>query len=1143
MTYSHGRPPYMAVFGQMPRVGGGLLQDDRSLVTHDVGPGTIRPDILRAEAMKALAEINTSQSLRRALLRKTATSHQHDLLPGQNCAYWRWQNPRGRSTKKRGAWVVARFLSYDPDGRSAWLHSGTTTVQVSLEQIRSAYGFEHWQPTKDDIQALRDASSNLRQDLWQDHRASAPPPDEDTYDYRLEELPQSHQQPQHEQPLPVMPLAPPPEQTINTQLQQQLQQTTTIHQAPQLDLRQQQQTTTSHVKIFSPTNIRITTESPTRQQTTDLDYHTNRYGLTRRARSRTPTNRAPRTPRATSQPTTPRARASAQPSTPRATTPLQPLPPPSLQQQTTRPNLDQYDSAQYDSAQYESAPFETESNDSTTNPQQEQQHTTPELLPEPPVPLPEMLPPSQPHIPPAQQPKPDTPPPTPTSIISDASSGDLPVPLPKIPRTTAYHPQTTTQQQSQQQAPATSAMLPPTGHDTTQSEPPSLPHKQTQQALLTCNHNDIAPPHHTWDGSPETVIYHQRHSTIFCRPAAQHLQDEGHAVLQTDLTEMQSESGASSSSDDEKQKGPAERLLSRKEAKALEREIPWRNIMKLPKDQVNSFIESAKKEEQSWFSWGSIEAISPEQAAAIMANPATKKRVLRSRACYRNKSRIPGKLHAKTRVVALGHLDPDLASLSRDSPTPSRTSEYILLAVFIAGKNKMVENESNVQWLLWAGDVSTAFLQGVQDTSERPEELFLLPPQDGLTKLAQTFKAPLYRVKGNIYGLASAPRTWYKEVCRRLLSINFTQHSLDHLLFYKRVNDRLMAVCIVYVDDVLLACRQDYNKDELLDLFKWGSSKQLSMDEPLEFKGKEINLVMSNDKYHLKVTQKRFIQNTEPGKVARGRVAEGPPLNPQEQTEFRSVTGSLQWLAGQTRPDIAAWVSLANRGKETGPAELSQLYQVLDYVRDTEDLGLTFQDVAVNKATTIIGYADSSWANAAKCASQQGSIVMLTTPHCTQVPTKGNIIDWRSNRSSRICRSTLAAEAIACDDCVDRAYFVNVTLAEILTGTPPHKDPGKWRLRQLQVTDCRSLFDAVSAENPRTTEKRTYVDIRSIQEFIGVETIYWTPTTLMFADGLTKATKVLREVFAKWLGKPYVQLRETSTKENNTGDNFQHFDS
>jgi hypothetical protein len=53
----------------------------------------VRADILRAEAMKALAEINTSQSLRRALLRKTATPHHNQLLPGQNCAYWRGAEP------------------------------------------------------------------------------------------------------------------------------------------------------------------------------------------------------------------------------------------------------------------------------------------------------------------------------------------------------------------------------------------------------------------------------------------------------------------------------------------------------------------------------------------------------------------------------------------------------------------------------------------------------------------------------------------------------------------------------------------------------------------------------------------------------------------------------------------------------------------------------------------------------------------------------------------------------------------------------------------------------------------------------------------------------------------------------------------
>eukprot|EP00913_Durusdinium_trenchii_P032024 g29993.t1 len=327
----------------------------------------------------------------------------------------------------------------------------------------------------------------------------------------------------------------------------------------------------------------------------------------------------------------------------------------------------------------------------------------------------------------------------------------------------------------------------------------------------------------------------------------------------------------------------------------------------------------------------------------------------------------------------------------------------------------------------------------------------------------------------------------------------------------------LMAIAIVYVDDVLMASRLDYDKSEILNQFTWGSSAELTTEQSLTFKGKELSLVKADDKYHLKVTQKQFIANSEPGQVRKGRIQEGPPLSMEEQTEFPSLTGSIQWLAGQTRPELAAWVSLANKGKDTGPAELAQLYSTLDYAREHADDGLTFQDVAINRATTIVGYADSSWANAAQCASQQGCIVLLTTPHCTQVVTKGNIVDWRSNRSSRVCRSTLAAESIACDDCVDRAHYVSLVLSELLTGTAFHRDPEKWKLRQLQVTDCKSLFDAVSAENPRTTEKRTYVDIRSIQEFIDSSTIFWCPTTLMWADGLTK-------LLTRWASVPSTAL-------------------
>lgn len=81
-----------------------------------------------------------------------------------------------------------------------------------------------------------------------------------------------------------------------------------------------------------------------------------------------------------------------------------------------------------------------------------------------------------------------------------------------------------------------------------------------------------------------------------------------------------------------------------------------------------------------------------------------------------------------------------------------------------------------------------------------------------------------------------------------------------------------------------------------------------------------------------------------------------------------------------------------------------------------------------------------------------------------------------------------------------------------------------WRLQQVQVTDCKSLFDAVSAEHPKTTEKRTYIDIRSIQQFI----MRWCPE-VMWADGLTKATS-LRDGLRKWLDAPFTQLTEPSRK-------------
>ena len=109
--------------------------------------------------------------------------------------------------------------------------------------------------------------------------------------------------------------------------------------------------------------------------------------------------------------------------------------------------------------------------------------------------------------------------------------------------------------------------------------------------------------------------------------------------------------------------------------------------------------------------------------------------------------------------------------------------------------------------------------------------------------------------------------------------------------------------------------------------------------------------------------QKAFINEMSTGQLGRGRL-QADTLNNEEQKEFRSVAGSLQWLGGQTRPDLCSAVSLANKGAETRPKDLKTLLDYIDLAKLTPDLGIRFNAVPFNKAAMLIGYGDSSWANA-----------------------------------------------------------------------------------------------------------------------------------------------------------------------------------
>ena len=1065
-----GRSPYQAVYGRVPRIPGGLLTDEGSLAQSVMDPG-LAAERARSEAIVHLATMNVDQGLRRAILRKTNNLKIEGLQPGQKIAFWRW---RRRGLRKRGAWTTGRFLAYDPSqpGKQCWIRSGNSTILVTMEQVRLAAGWEDWCPDEDDIKCLKDATKDLRESVFQDQQGPPPAegelPDKDDDIFDLESIPQTPTL----APASVVPFVIPPKGDSQQQQPQQ---------QPQLQLPSLQTSKTDHYNL---------TLSPTFQQNT----YVQSFGEPSRAANVAP--RAPRTPgraRSRSPAVRPLQQGSPKPSA---------LPPGASYDEALR-------SAAFDSAVFSDGLPEQQGED------QQQLQPTPaqpgdseqdaaNLQPpdaEPPASLPE-------------QPTTTVTPPT-SSVTGDQQqlqpTPAQPGPLPSSSSSTSRS--LTEEVQSSQAA----SQPEPTAEETL----PVLPQKRPFETLTTLL-ADAGELHRVLPGETfYTGVFGPLRRPFYDAYLAS---DHRAGDVPSDKNPLDSDTTDSDVDNTNKSEG---KRLSRKELKQLDREIPWTAIMKGP--HVQEYLKAVEKEAESWKQWNSVEPLTREQAAEILNSKILSKRILRSRACYRDKSRGQGPVRPKCRVVCLGHQDPDLFSLNRQAPTPCRTSEHVVFMILVAGSNRELGNK-NIKWKGWLADASTAFLQGQQPQEERNQPLYMRPPTDGLIAQTQHWRAPLYLIKSNIYGLANAPRLWCVEVTTRLLKLDYSQHSFDKMLFLKRdAHGDLISVILVYVDDFLGAFREDYDIGEVHQAFTWGSLNYLETGKPQTFKGKELTLKLnSRGRNILLITQTEFIKGLDSGKMPKAADLE-EPLTPALQAELRSVAGCLQWLCGQSRPELSPYVSLNSLNSKSNLGNLKSLYYALDFAKATAEHGLTLPDVPLNLATTLVSYSDASFANSPNdLKSQFGVLVLATTAHVTTTPCLGLLLDWRSGKSARVCRSTLAAEAMAADEAVDRLHYTNLFLTEILTGQLAHK--AKPSLRMLHAVDAKSLYDSLIQESPQTSEKRTLVSIKSVQDSLDPNSIHWIPTELMRADGLTKLSSDLMSALHEWLKAPWVILRQVKKK-------------
>ena len=229
------------------------------------------------------------------------------------------------------------------------------------------------------------------------------------------------------------------------------------------------------------------------------------------------------------------------------------------------------------------------------------------------------------------------------------------------------------------------------------------------------------------------------------------------------------------------------------------------------------------------------------------------------------------------------------------------------------------------------------------------------------------------------------------------------------------------------------------------------------------------------------------------------------PADKSEIHALRGVSGSISWLAGQTRPDVSCQVSqLQQTLPQPTVAQVCASSMVVRRVHQHADLGLKIRRMAVQNMMLLL-HVDALLHTGGLVGSQGGYICGVTDK---------SFIAGRKG-----CSMVSKSLAIVQDE-PDSAEPMSVALGSVEWATlfvqelihGPFDLQGAPAVTQerppARVTDCKSLYDHLLAVGSPSTlhDKRSAIDVLIIRESMKKTgcAIRWTLTGLQLAESLPK---------------------------------------
>lgn len=441
---------------------------------------------------------------------------------------------------------------------------------------------------------------------------------------------------------------------------------------------------------------------------------------------------------------------------------------------------------------------------------------------------------------------------------------------------------------------------------------------------------------------------------------------------------------------------------------------------------------------------------------------------------FKKKFRADGSLERfKARCTAKGYTQREGVDYHETfAPTPrSETGRIMLVLAHQFG------------WHRKQGDVPTAFLNPDLDI-----DLYMELPQ-GFERDGYTIQ-----LRKGLYGLKQAAALWYDDARATLAKHGLHPTTSDICLYTNKQKDTF---ALMYVDDFQILGPNIRKINALMyALHKKYKLKTVNTDLFLGIHIVNPNpdtLVLSQGRYARALIDRHNLKDCRPASSPLDHLMEPSEEKciQQQKTEYNSIVGGLQFLANNTRPDIAFAVNhLARFLINPSLEHLHAARRVIKYIAKDPDQGLTYTR---SKANPLLeAYSDADFAaETSGSRSTSGSIIMLLN----------GPISWRSKLQKEVVLSTTEAEYLAATETCRELQWIKSLLEELGLGN---------RIDGAKCT--RLLIDNQSAisliKNHDNHKRSKHIALRNNyckdQYEKGYIKAEYIPSSKQLADSLTK---------------------------------------